>query len=184
MWSLNQRGRELLAQGRSAVERLLSDARRWIDAQDYQYDVAKRVIEIADVLMPSIFAHFDAGRSSRDLRQVVISRWAQVAFGREEALGVRQRGLRLLEEAVEAYQAAGGDEEMAHKLVKFVFERPPGEIGQELGGVAVTVLALAAAAGCSADQEECREIHRVLRKPLEEFTARNARKNAAGFKAP
>lgn len=36
-----------------------------------------------------------------------------------------------------------------------------------------TVLALAAAAGLSADEEECREVQRVLNKPVSEFTARN-----------
>lgn len=118
----------------------------------------------------------------RDQRQEMIASWAEMAFGREEATGIPQRGLRLLEEAIEAFQACGGGEEMAHKLVKYVFERPPGQVGQELGGVAVTVLALAAAAGLSADEEEAREIHRVLSKSLGEFSARNASKNAAGFK--
>lgn len=120
----------------------------------------------------------------RDQRQVLITNWARMAFGEAEATGIPQRGLRLLEEAIEAFQACGCDEAIAHKLVKYVFERPPGKIGQELGGVAVTVLALAAAAGLSADEEECREIHRVLSKPLREFTERNASKNAAGFKIP
>jgi NTP pyrophosphatase (non-canonical NTP hydrolase) len=125
----------------------------------------------------------DAERNlPRDQRQAQITAWARAAFGEAEATGIPQRGVRLLEEAVEAFQACGGDEAMAHKLVKYVFERPPGQIGQELGGVAVTVLALAAAAGLSADEEECREIHRVLSKPIGEFTQRNAAKNAAGFK--
>ena len=118
----------------------------------------------------------------RDKRQAIITNWARMAFGEAEATGIPQRGLRLLEEAIEAFQACGGDEAIAHQLVKYVFERPPGQIGQELGGVAVTVLALAAAAGLSADEEECREVHRVLSKPLREFTERNANKNAAGFK--
>ena len=118
----------------------------------------------------------------RDKRQAMIASWAEKAFGREEAISLPQRGLRLLEEAIEAFQACGGDEAIAHKLVSFVFGRPPGTIDQELGGVAVTVLALAAAAGLSADEEECREVQRVLNKPLGEFTQRNANKNAAGFK--
>ena len=118
----------------------------------------------------------------RDQRQAMIASWAEIAFGREEATGLPQRGLRLLEEAIEAFQACGGDEAIAHKLVAFVFARPVGTVGQELGGVAVTVLALAAAAGLSADEEECREVHRVLSKPFREFTQRNAAKNAAGFK--
>jgi NTP pyrophosphatase (non-canonical NTP hydrolase) len=117
----------------------------------------------------------------RDQRQVLLVDWARMAFGEAEAASIPQRGLRLLEEAIEAFQASGGDEAMAHKFVTFVFERPVGTVGQELGGVAVTVLLLAAAAGLSADEEECREVHRVLSKPLREFTERNANKNAAGF---
>lgn len=120
----------------------------------------------------------------RDERQRRVTEWARSAFGDAEATSLGQRGVRLLEEAIEAFQACGGDEEIAHKLVAFVFARPAGILGQELGGVSVTVLALAAAAGLSADEEECREISRVLSKPVEEFTARNARKNEAGFKMP
>lgn len=117
----------------------------------------------------------------RDRRQEMVASWAQAAFGQREATSLPQRGLRLLEEAIEAFQACGGEEFKAHELVAFVFGREKGKIGQELGGVAVCVLALAAAAGLSADEEEAREIHRVLSKPLAEFTARNAAKNAAGF---
>lgn len=127
-------------------------------------------------------AHATYRDVARDQRQALITSWAQAAFGREEATSLPQRGVRLLEEAIEAYQACGGAEAMAHKLVSYVFSRPRGEIGQELGGVAVTVLALAAAAGLSADEEECREVSRVLSKPIGEFTTRNANKNAAGFK--
>ena len=126
----------------------------------------------------------DVRGMSRDARQQRITDWAKAAFGEAEATGLGQRGVRLLEEAIEAFQACGGDEEIAHKLVAFVFARPAGTVGQELGGVSVTVLALAAAAGLSADEEECREISRVLSKPVGEFTERNANKNAAGFKIP
>lgn len=117
----------------------------------------------------------------RDRRQAMILAWAELAFGREEATGIPQRGLRLLEEAIEVFQACRGTAKIAHELVTFVFKRPCGSIGQELGGVAVSLLALAAASGLSAEVEECREIHRVLTKPVEEFSRRNAVKSAAGF---
>lgn len=117
----------------------------------------------------------------RDHRQAKIFTWTQAAFTVEQATSLPQRGLRLLEEAVEAYQAVGGDPAMAHRLVDFVFSRPVGELGQELGGISVCLLALAAAAGLSADAEEQREVARVLAKPVEEFQRRNAAKNAAGF---
>ena len=72
---------------------------------------------------------------------------------------------------------------MAHRLVDYVFSRPVGVLHQELGGVGVCILALAAAAGLSADEEERREVERVLAKPLDHFRQRNAAKNAAGFLA-
>jgi NTP pyrophosphatase (non-canonical NTP hydrolase) len=106
----------------------------------------------------------------------MVMAWAELAFGREEATGLPQRGLRLLEEAIEVFQACGGAVEIAHELVTAMFGRPCGTIGQELGGVAVSLLALAAASGLSADMEECRELHRVLSKPVEEFSRRNATK--------
>jgi hypothetical protein len=68
-------------------------------------------------------------------------------------------------------------------LFAYVFSRPPGEIAQELGGVSVGILVLATAAGLSADEEECREIARVLSRPLEEFARRNKAKNDAGLLA-
>jgi hypothetical protein len=106
----------------------------------------------------------------------MVMAWAELAFGRAEATGLPQRALRLLEEAIEMFQACGGAPELAHELVTAMFGRPCGTISQELGGVAVSLLALAAASGLSADVEECRELHRVLSKPVEEFSRRNAAK--------
>lgn len=123
------------------------------------------------------------GKSTRDERQTRVVEWTRAAFGDAEALGVQQRAIRLLEEAVELFQACDGDRNMAHDLVNYVFNQPTGEVGQEIGGVSVCILALAAAAGYSADAEEVREVERVIAKPLEHFRARNAAKNAAGFKA-
>lgn len=119
--------------------------------------------------------------TTRDERQTEAAVWCALAFGGGHASSVPQRGVRLLEEAIEAYQAAGGTEEMAQRLVSFVFSRPSGEISQEIGGVGVCLLALANAAGLSADYEEALEIARVLAKPASYFTARNEAKNAAGF---
>jgi len=117
----------------------------------------------------------------RDRRQADVFAWARAAFTVEQATSLPQRGLRLLEEAAEAFQAAGGDAEMAHRLVDYVFARPVGELRQELGGVGIGVLCLAAAAGISADEAERTEVERVLGKPLEHFRRRNAEKNAAGL---
>lgn len=119
--------------------------------------------------------------TQRDERQASIFEWAKAAFSVEEATSIPQRGLRLLEEAIEAAQACGVDRDSADRLVDYIFGRPAGRLSQEIGGVGVTVLALAAAVGLSADEEERREVNRVLSKPLEHFTERNKLKNEAGF---
>lgn len=123
------------------------------------------------------------GKDERELRQQRVFAWAKAAFGEAQATSLAQRGLRLLEEAAEAFQAAGGTAELARACVDHVFSRPTGTLGQELGGVGVTLLALAAAADTSADYQESREVERVLSKPLEHFAQRNAAKNAAGLVA-
>lgn len=120
---------------------------------------------------------------TRDDRQRQVAEWCAAAFGAEHQASVPQRGLRMLEEAIEAYQATGGNTDQAHKLIDYIFAKEPGNLFQELGGVGITVLALAAAAGLSADDAETTELNRVLSKPLAWFHARNKVKNDAGFDA-
>jgi hypothetical protein len=119
---------------------------------------------------------------TRDGRQLAVKQWAVECFGEAEALDIPQRALRLLEEVIESAQAACLDPKLVHKLVDFVYDRPVGEIRQEVAGVSVTLLALAAAIGISADVAERHEVERILYKPRDFFTQRNAAKNAAGFK--
>lgn len=126
-------------------------------------------------------AELAVARALRSERQQQVYAWAFRCFGMAHATDPRQRGLRMLEEAIELYQATDGDQAKAHQLVDFIFARPKGEIGQELGGLGVTLLALAAAVGKDADAEEATEVARILSKPPEHFAARNAAKNAAGF---
>lgn len=121
---------------------------------------------------------------ARDLRQARTHAWCVAAFGDRDARSVQLRGLRLVEEAIEAAQASGCDAALVHRLVDHVYARPVGELVQELGGVAVTLLNLAQAAGLSADRAERLEIERVLSRPLADFAARNAAKKAAGLDVP
>lgn len=117
----------------------------------------------------------------RTARQFMISAWARETFGIAETTSLPQRALRLLEEAVELYQAAGGDQTQAHQLVDFVFARPAGDVSMEVGQVGVSILVFAEAAELRADECERNEVSRVMAKPKEHFAARNAAKNAAGF---
>lgn len=120
---------------------------------------------------------------TRNDRQELVSHICRRAFGIEQTTSLPQRGLRLAEEAIEAAQRCGTPAEMLHRLIDHVYGKPPGDLSQELGGVSVTLLALAAAAGLSADTEEQREIARLFSMPVEHFTERNRAKNALGFNA-
>lgn len=122
-----------------------------------------------------------AGIIIRDERQKGIFQWCCDAFGFEHAHSIEQRGLRLLEETLEACQAAGVKPDMAHKLIDYVYSRPVGSLESEIGGVSTTLLAFASAANVSADTVELQEFKRVLSKPLDHFRRRNAIKGEAGF---
>lgn len=137
-------------------------------------------LTLADQIIASLP---DRGGGWRDRRQRDVAEWCRVAFGDAQMASLEHRGLRFLEAAIEAYQACGCDVVVAHKLLDFVFARPVGALNQELGGVGVTLLALAQTARLSADAEEQREFGRVLAKPISHFTKRNAEKDAAGFRA-
>lgn len=126
----------------------------------------------------------ETSRSVRDRRQSDTHAWCVAAFGDHDARSVPQRGLRLAEEAIETAQACGCDPAMLHRLIDHVYAKPVGELPQELGGLGVTLLALAEAAGISADEAEQHELLRVRAKPLSHFAARNAAKKAAGFHVP
>lgn len=118
---------------------------------------------------------------ARKDRQRRVAQWCADAFGVEHASNIEQRGLRLAEEAIEAAQSAGCNPMTLHKLIDYIYAKPPGFLQQELGGVGLCVLAMANAAGFDADDEEITEINRVLSKPLSFFADRNKVKNEAGF---
>lgn len=132
-------------------------------------------------------------RLPRAIWQAQTIAWVYEAFGQDSVL---QRAIRLHEEATEALQAAayrGVDptdtnlviiKDIAHQQVDYIFSRPPDALDRELGGVGLTLLALAATAGLDADECEQQELDRVLARPPEHWKARNENKNALGFKAP
>lgn len=121
---------------------------------------------------------------NRNVRQKAVHSWCKAAFGERNATHLPQRGLRLIEEALELAQACGCDREQIHKYVDYVYSRPVGTIHQEIGGLSITLLALSEAAGFFAEDCEVTEWNRLRTKPLEDFRKRNEDKDAAGFKAP
>lgn len=120
--------------------------------------------------------------ATRHERQVAVLEWCHRAFGANGGdADVPTRGRRFLEEALELHQANGGTVEEAHFLVDYVFGRPVGEVPQEIGGVMVTLYALAEVLGVSVEEAEVAEIDRVLSKPIEHFQCRQQEKREAGL---
>jgi len=68
--------------------------------------------------------------------------WVNACFGYDIAIDKQERSHRFLEEALELVQATGTTKEDALTLVDYVFNRPVGEIYQEVGGVMVTLSGL------------------------------------------
>lgn len=153
-----------------------SAGEKYVDhhSEDCAWVLARKALAALD-------AHPGDPTSTRDERQIRVADWCAAAFGNAHAASVPQRGIRLAEEAIEAAQSAGCDAAMVHKLVDHIFAKEPGKLNQEIGGVGITLLALAQSAAISADAEESRELDRVLSKPLAHFAARNQAKNDAGF---
>ncbi len=73
--------------------------------------------------------------------------WMMACFGLEIARDRIERNHRFFEEATEAVQANGMTRSEAHQLVDYTFDRPVGELHQEIGGVMVTLAALCLASG-------------------------------------
>lgn len=74
--------------------------------------------------------------------QVRVQPWMAACFGDEVSNDPIERNQRFLEEALELIQACGATRSEAHQLVDYVFDRPVGELKQEIGGVMVTLAAL------------------------------------------
>jgi hypothetical protein len=79
--------------------------------------------------------------------QEAVQPWMMECFGPEIAADKIERNHRFFEEATEAVQANGMTRSEAHQLVDYTFDRPIGELHQEIGGVMVTLAALCLATG-------------------------------------
>lgn len=119
-------------------------------------------------------------QEERDLRQRSIHDWVCETFGAVCADAPFERIRRFVEEALELAQALDLPREDAHKLVDFVYDRPKGEVHQEVGGVSFSLLALCEHLGLSAHSEEIREHLRVLTLDRDKLRAKQMAKKAHG----
>lgn len=89
--------------------------------------------------------HVQRGISVAEDFQRRVEQWCLVCFGPEMTMDRNERNHRFLEESLELVQSLGYTKDQAHGMVDYVFSRPKGEPSQELGGVVVTLNALATA---------------------------------------
>jgi hypothetical protein len=76
-----------------------------------------------------------------------VEEWLGACFPPSVRADRCKRTHRFLEEALELAQANGCPRDDAIALVDNVFSRPPGQAGQEVGGVMVTLASLCSAVG-------------------------------------
>lgn len=109
--------------------------------------------------------------------QMKVYGWLLACFGGRIATDKVERNHRFLEEALELVQACDCTVSEAHQLVDYVFNRPVGEKHQEVGGVAVTLMALCTAHDL--DYKNCayKEFYRISDlKVMEKIKAKQAAK--------
>lgn len=86
-------------------------------------------------------------------------------FGEPNMKSIDERMIRFIEEAMELVQAGGMTQDMAHRLVDYVYGRPKEqEIHKEVGGVQITLFALADALGIDVETAYKTEFNRVKAK--------------------
>lgn len=107
--------------------------------------------------------------------QTRVDEWLHACFTPEICTDKIERNHRFIEESLELAQACGCTKSEAHQLVDYVYGRPVGEIGQEIGGVMNTLAALCLANGFDLDAEAERELARVWTK-IEKIRAKQAAK--------
>jgi hypothetical protein len=119
--------------------------------------------------------------------------WIEDRFGVGSALDLCERADRLLEEAIEAQQAAYADAgakhgfspgcERAMDLVGHVYSKPPGDPAQEMGGVITCALAMAHRLNVRLDEAARFELDRIEGLSKEHFDKRHQAKVDAGVAA-
>lgn len=110
--------------------------------------------------------------------QQEVDEWVLECFGVDVRNDPIERGHRFLEEAIELTQTNGVTREDCHRLVDYVFDRPPGEPFQEVGGVMVCLAALCNAARINLEDASRVELARIWKK-IEQIKTKHATKPKA-----
>jgi len=117
--------------------------------------------------------------------QAGVERWMDQCFLPSLYSNMTERGDRLLEEVLELLQSGGYDRSRVATLVDYVWGRPAGEPGQEVGGVMVTLAGYCWIAGLNMHAEGARELERITQpEVMAKIRAKQEAKNALHFDTP
>lgn len=101
--------------------------------------------------------------------------WMDACFGTEISSDRLERSDRLIEEAFELLQSGNYPRERVLALVDYVWDRPQGEINQEVGGVMITLAAYCLAFGLDMHEAGEIELARIWTK-IDKIRAKQAAK--------
>lgn len=93
--------------------------------------------------------------------QLRVRKWVLACFGLQTANFLPERNLRFLEESLELVQSLGMTKAEVMNMVNYTYRRPAGEPAQEVGGVLITLAALASSANLNMNKCGMVELERV-----------------------
>lgn len=101
--------------------------------------------------------------------------WSLSCFGEDVTYSVKHRNYVFLEEAIELVQSTGLPKEEALLILDSVYNRPKGEIDQEVGGVFLSLSLLCSAHGLDMEKLGLTELTRVEGK-IDEIRLKQVKK--------
>lgn len=132
--------------------------------------------------MPILDRIHRAALDSMQYFQAACVEWGRQVFNSDITNDPLERALRFGEEALELLQACGLTKDEVTKLVDYVYSRPVGDIGQEVGGTVVCLVMLCEAEQLDLSDEAVTEFIRVDSTEMrEKIKAKHAQKRAAGL---
>lgn len=111
-----------------------------------------------------------------------VAAWMPKVFDARTIESRLERGLRVLEEALELAQSVGVDQARAERLLAHVMSRPRGETLQEIGGLLVTAAALCNAVGLDMERAAREELERC-NQATDKIAAKHQAKVSQGLTA-